>query len=183
MLTGNKITLGPIQEDSLEQLRVWRNDPELRKYFREHKEISPSMQKKWFDKISEDANQFNFEIRSMQDNLLIGHCGIYAVNWVARTGEFGIYIGNGDFRNKGYGADALQTLIKYGFEDLNLNKIWCEVFSNNTSIKTYQRVGFTHEGTMRQHYFNEGKYWDSHILSMLKDEYTSIHNDGASSQD
>ena len=94
MLQGKKVLLTSVEEDSLEQLRNWRNEPSLRKYFREYREISKTMQKKWFEKINNDVNQVNFEIRSIQDNLLLGHCGLYYMNWITRTGEFGIYIGD-----------------------------------------------------------------------------------------
>ena len=87
------------------------------------------------------------------------------------TGEFGIYIGDDDYRNGGFGSDALRTLIKYGFEDLNLNRIWCEVYDNNAALEVYKHIGFIYEGKMRENYYHEGQYWDSHILGMLKKEY------------
>ena len=107
----------------------------------------------------------------LQNLKLLGHCGLYYIDWIHRFGEFGIYIGDDDFRSGGYGSDALRTLIGYGFNDLNLNKIWCEVYDNNDALKVYEHIGFVYEGKMRQNYFNEGKYWDAHILSMLKEEY------------
>jgi UDP-4-amino-4,6-dideoxy-N-acetyl-beta-L-altrosamine N-acetyltransferase len=171
MLIGKKVTLKAVEEESLEQFRNWRNDPELRKYFREYREISKTMQKKWFDNICNDKNQVNFEIRTLDEDTLLGHCGLYYINWITRSGEFGIYIGNKQYRNGGNGSDALRTLIKYGFENLNLNKIWCEVYDNNPSIEVYKHIGFVFEGTMRQNYYSEGRYWDSHILSLLREEY------------
>ena len=68
----------------------------------------------------------------------------------------------------------MRTLIKYGFEDLNLNRIWCEVYSNNDAIDVYRHIGFKDEGILRQTYFNEGKYWDSHLMGMLREEYEQI---------
>ena len=172
MLSGKKITLSSVEEENLEQLRAWRNRPDLRKYFREYKEISRIMQVQWFSKINNDLNQVNFEIHDKETSKLIGHCGLYYINWIHRHAEFGIYIGDDTFRKGGYGSDALRTLIKYGFNDLNLNKIWCEVYSNNDAIDTYRHIGFKKEGTLRQTYFSEGKFWDADILSMLKEEHT-----------
>ena len=171
MLKGKKIILESVEEEHLDQFRIWRNDPDLRKYFREHREISKYMQSKWFERISNDKNQFNFSIKEKETSNLIGHCGLYYIDWVNRTGEFGIYIGDEKYRSGGYGSDSLRCLIKYGFSELNLNKIWCEVFDNNKSISLYKRLGFAHEGTMREHYYNDGKYWDSHFLSLLKRDW------------
>lgn len=171
MIEGNKVILESVDSEHIEQFRTWRNNPNLRKYFREYREISDLMQKKWFDKINTDPNQVNFSIKDKKTGKLIGHCGLYYINWINRTGEFGIYIGEETYRNGGYGSDSLRCLIRYGFNDINLNKIWCEVYDNNASIDVYKRIGFVFEGTMRENYYNEGKYWDSHILSILKREW------------
>lgn len=173
MLSGKKVYLTTVEEENLEQMRKWRNEPGLRRYFREYREISRTMQKKWFEKINNDNNQVNFEIHDTSNGKIIGHCGLYYINWVSRTGEFGIYIGDKEYRSGGYGSDTLRTLVKYGFEDLNLNRIWCEVYDNNSSIEVYKHLGFKMEGTLRQNYYNEGRYWDSYVLGMLKSEYDS----------
>ena len=62
MIKGKKIFLTSVEEDSLEQMRNWRNEPELRKYFREYREISQTMQQAWYKKILIDEKQVNFEI-------------------------------------------------------------------------------------------------------------------------
>lgn len=172
MINGKKIGLTSVGKDSLEQFREWRNRPDLRQYFREHRELSKEMQEGWFNsKVLNDPNQYNFEIRDLESNKLIGHCGLYYINWISRTGEFGIYIGDNNFRNGGYGSDSLRTLISYGFNQLNLNKIWAEVYSNNEALHVYTHVGFRIDGTLRQNVYKNGQYFDGTIISMLKSEY------------
>lgn len=169
MLKGKKVNLRAVEKDSIEQFRQWRNRPELRRYFREYRELSSTMQNAWYEnRVLSDDKQVNFEIRFK--DTLIGHCGLYYIDWIHRHAEFGIYIGDDSFRSGGFGSDALRTLVKYGFNDLNLNKIWCEVYTNNDALDIYRHIGFTDEGVLRQHYYNEGKYWDSTMLSMLKSE-------------
>ena len=177
-VSGKKIFLSSVELSSIEQFRKWRNNPELRKYFREYLEISEEMQKTWYNsKVLNDKNQVNFEIHDLDTQKLIGHCGLYYINWIHRHAEFGIYIGDPKYRGGGYGSDALRTLIKYGFNDLNLNKIWCEVYSNNQALGLYRHIGFKDEGVFRQHYFNEGKYWDSYLLSLLRGEHEMEEGD------
>ena len=171
MIEGKKIVLESVDSDHLEQFRIWRNKPELRKYFREYREISDKMQQEWYLKITKDTNQVNFSIKDKETRELIGHCGLYYINWITRAAEFGIYIGQDSHKSGGFGSDALRQLCRYGFEDLNLNKIWCEVYSNNTSIEVYKHLGFIEEGILRDNYFSEGRYWNSHIMSVLKTEY------------
>lgn len=173
MVKGKKVILESVDSVHLEQFRIWRNNPDLRKYFREYREISDEMQKKWFEKITTDQNQVNFSIKDKKTKKLIGHCGLYYINWRSRHGEFGIYLGDASFRGGGFGSDALRQLCRYGFHELNLNKIWCEVYSNNASLEMYRHIGFVDEGILRENYYCDGKYWDSYVLSMLKREYES----------
>ena len=176
MIKGKKIFLKSVEESNIERLRHWRNRPELRKYFREYRELSKDMQLKWFqNRANNDTHQVNFQIHDLETRKLIGHCGLYYIDWISRHGEFGIYIGDDEFRSGGYGSDALRTLIGYGFNDLNLHRIWCEVYDNNDALKVYEHVGFKNEGCFRQNYWSEGKYWDSHLLGMLKEEYNKIY--------
>lgn len=171
---SKKIYLTSVEHENIEQLRQWRNDPELRKYFREHREISKEMQEKWFqEKVLGDPNQINFEIHEANSKKLIGHCGLYYIKWVNGTGEFGIYLG--ESRRCGYGTDALKALLNYGFYELGLTRIWCEVYENNRAIDTYKKIGFKHEGTLRKHIFKEGKHLDAHMLGLLREEWDKMY--------
>ena len=177
MIVGKKSYLTSVQPESIEQLREWRNNPELRKYFREYREISKPMQDNWYkNRVLDNPNQVDFEIHDKVSGKFIGHCGLYYINWVNRTAEFTVYLGDFDFRGKGIGKDALITLFNYGFKDLNLNRIWCEVYTNNKALGVYESIGFVKEGVMRETYFNDGKYWDSTILSILRHEWL-LEND------
>ena len=60
MLNSNKVKLKAVEELDLESLRNWRNNPSLRKYFREHKDITKTDQANWYKKILSDKNQYNF---------------------------------------------------------------------------------------------------------------------------
>ena len=71
---------------------------------------------------------------------------------------------------QGYAEGALMTLVRHGFEEMNFNRIYGETFSGNPGIKLYEKLGFTHEGTLRQTYYKCGKYIDSLVFSILKGE-------------
>ena len=178
MIKGKKIYLCAVEESSLEQLRGWRNNPELRQYFREQREISSTMQQDWFNnRVVNNSNQVDFEIHDQETGKLLGHCGLYYINWINRVAEFTVYIGDVEYRNGGYGSDALRTLFRYGFEQLNLNKIWCEVYSNNNALDIYRHLGFVDEGRLRQNYYTNGKFWDSFLLGLLRDEWETLKQD------
>jgi RimJ/RimL family protein N-acetyltransferase len=86
----------------------------------------------------------------------------------------GIFIGDKDYWNQGYGSDAMQLLLKYGFNSLNLNRIYLHVFDTNPrAIRAYEKVGFVLEGRLRQDIFLNGSYVDVLMMSVLRSEWTT----------
>lgn len=164
-----------MEEKHLPLLLKWRNDPKLRQYYREYRVLTIEQQKKWWiDKILNDDSWQYFVVKTLQDpEKIIGVAGLTYIHPIYRTGEFAIALGDASYRGKGYGSDTLKTLISYGFNDLNLNKIWCEVYESNKAVEIYRKIGFKDEGVLRQHVYKNGKYLDSYILSMLRSEYES----------
>ena len=86
----------------------------------------------------------------------------------------GIFSGDKDYWNQGYGSDAMRLLLKYGFNSLNLNRIYLHVFDTNPrAIRAYEKVGFVHEGRLRQDIFLNGSYVDVLMMSVLRSEWTT----------
>ena len=107
------------------------------------------------------AGEYQFALETREDKRLIGQCGFVKINWKNRTGELAILIGEKTYRNKGYGADAIRVLCRFGFEELNLHKIKASVFDFNTqALRCYEKCGFRREGVLRQEIYREGAYHD-----------------------
>lgn len=175
MLRGKKVFLDLVHQEDLALLLSWRNNPEYRQYYREYKELSMEQQLRWYEnKILNDDSWQYFTIKNSPSENAIGVVGLTSIHPIYKTAEFAITIGDKKYRNGGYGSDALRVLIKYGFEQLNLNRIWCEVYSNNKSIDMYRHIGFKDEGKLRESVFKNNKYLDSYILGMLRIEYEEI---------
>lgn len=180
MLSGNKVILKEIDPENLEQLRKWRNDPKVRKYFRAYKDITKDMQHEWYKSIgnNSDLNHVYFQIVDNSNNKLAGVCGLHYVNWHIRSAEVSIFVAVGE--GKGLGTEALTLICKYGFEEMNMHKIWAEIFDNNpASLHLFHKVGFVDEGILRDNHFSEGKYGNSYRLSMLKKEWASNEKDSS----
>ena len=107
----------------------------------------------------------------MPDGALIGRVGLFAIDWSRREGELGILIGR-DHWGKGYGREVARTMLRYGFDTLNLNRIYLRVNADNErGIKAYEAAGFEREGVLRSHMFVEGKYIDMVMMGVLRDEW------------
>jgi RimJ/RimL family protein N-acetyltransferase len=169
MITGKCTALRAIEKDDLEQLLTWRNDPELRRYFREYRELNYQQQMNWFDKkVNNDASTSMFAIVDLNDNLL-GAAGLCYIDWINRTADFSIYIGKDKiYIDRILAPDAARVLIKYAFEELGLNRLWCEIYSYDVAkVNLLQALGFKLDGTHRQTHWAEKKWHDSFFYSLL----------------
>jgi len=176
MIKGNKIGLRAIENEDLKLLRDWRNNNSLRKNFREVRELSLSDQEAWYDSLQRTKHiNFMFIIVDLETTEPIGVCGLLYINWINRAADFSFYIGKNDIYidDNPPSIEAVQLLINYGFNNLNLNKIWMELYEfDNKKIEFFStKFNFKKDGLLRQNCFEDGKYWDSHIISLLKEDY------------
>lgn len=175
MYQGSKVRLTAIEREDLKQFKEWRNDLFFRKHFREYRELNMDMQMQWYDnKVLSDPNTMMFAIRSVDGVQLLGCCGLCYINWVHRNADLSLYIGwnNAYIDPEGFAKESCQLLFKYGFNELGLEKIWTEIYEfDHLKYKLYHQLGFHDDGQMRKQYFYDGYWWDSYILSLLRDEW------------
>jgi RimJ/RimL family protein N-acetyltransferase len=174
MIKGNKIGLRALEKSDLEYLRDWRNIPEFRKNFREHRELNLYNQEKWFERTMSSPNDYMFIIERLEDKTPIGACGLLYISWVIRSADFSFYIGVDEkYIDEEYAPEAIQLLLDYGYKNLNLNKVWMELYEyDEKKIKLFrEEFNFKVDGQLRANCFEDGRYWDSYIISLLKDEY------------
>ncbi len=179
MISGSKVGLRAVEEGDLAQLREWRNLPHFRKCFREHRELNMENQRAWFRHISESKNDFMFSIVELESKSLIGACGLLYTNWVIRSSDFSFYIGKNSsyIDHNGLAEEAARLLLSFGFDSLNLNKVWMELYEFDTlKLEFFQSIGFQVDGKLRSNAFEEGRYWDSFILSLLASEWVRFKN-------
>ena len=176
MISGKKVYLKEVEEEHLPILLKYRNNPNFRKYYREYRVLNSQNKLNWWkDKVcNDDSWQFFVVTPHQEPDKVIGSVGLTYIHPVYKSGEFSLTIGDEDYRGGGYGSDALRTVIMFGFDQLNLNRIWCEVYSNNKAVDVYKHIGFKEEGVLRQSVFKDGEYHDSHVMSMLKSEYKEL---------
>lgn len=105
------------------------------------------------------------------DDQCIGQCALFNFDSVARTAELGITIGDPAYWGKGYGREAIQLLLTYGFRHHNLNKVHLRVHARNErAVRAYAACGFVEEGRMRQQVWSDGAYDDLICMGVLHNE-------------
>ena len=116
------------------------------------------------------AGEYQFAIETLDGRLFIGKCGFTKVNWKNRLAEIAILIGDPACHGKGYGTDAIQTLCRFGFEEMNLHKIKALVFDfNRAAVRCYEKCGFQKEAVLKQEIYREGAYHDVIVMALFRD--------------
>ena len=175
MIKGKKVGLRAVEKADLSLLRDWRNIPEFRKHFREVRELSLTDQEAWFDSLQKTKHiNYMFTIVDLDSKKPIGAAGLLYINWIIRSADFSFYIGdeNKYIGDDGIANEAAQLLIDYGFNNLNLHKIWMELYEfDKQKIEFFTKeFDFEQDAILRDNCFEGGKYWDSIIISLLINE-------------
>jgi RimJ/RimL family protein N-acetyltransferase len=128
----------------------------------------------WIEKdITEDKGQnFFFAIHTLERDQLIGFVSLFGIDWNHGNALVGIGLGEREYWGKGYGTDAMRTILKYAFTELNLHRVTLWVFEYNPrAIRSYEKAGFIHEGQVRQELLKDGRRWDVFEMGVLREEW------------
>ncbi len=171
-LENENIYLTAIEnEDDILKMYYWINNKELVNFNSSFFPVHFKNHIEWFENIRKDKSTVLFGIRKKKDNELIGTCQLHSINSIHRKAELQIRL-QFESSSKGYGKEVLKILIDYGFNDLNLNKIYLNVYETNSrAISLYEKMGFQKEGALREEIFLNGKYIDVYVMSILKNEW------------
>jgi RimJ/RimL family protein N-acetyltransferase len=174
MLKGDRVLLRPIQRADLPRLWELVRDFEVAVLGSPGPVVPQSLPEfeAEFDpdpaKPRKDRAYFGIEV----DGELIGEAGLHRINHFNRSCELGIGIGR-DYWGKGFGQDAVRTLVDYAFEHLNMNRVGLYTLADDPrAVGAYRRAGFVEEGRIRQHAWVRGRYEDELVMSVLREEWT-----------
>lgn len=175
MIYGERIRLRSIERSDLPLFVNWLNDPEVIEGLQMVQPLSMIDEEAWFEGMSrrpKDEHPYVIEVKRDDGWMPVGNCGFFNIDWRCRSAEIGIFIGHKQIWGSGYGTDALRTLLRFGFETLNLNRIMLEVYeTNRRAIRAYEKAGFVLEGRKRQAMYKHGHYLDILLMSVLRQEW------------
>ena len=119
----------------------------------------------------EEKKRIRWGIVHKEDGALLGHCGFFDINRYDCSAEIS-YCLKSDSWGRGIMTEALETMLKFGFEEYGLNRVTAKVIKGNiNSFKVLNHLGFVREGVMRASLLKNGRYFDLVIFSLLNSEY------------
>jgi RimJ/RimL family protein N-acetyltransferase len=182
VILGERVRLRRLERTDLPRFVEWLNDPEVRNGLALSYPMSQVHEDEWFEgtlRLEPALQPFAIDAAlgvagptgGPTTWVLVGSTGFHAVDWKSRWGEVGIVIGRKDLWGHGYGTDALRTLVRWGFRQLNLNRVFLRVDDDNArAIRSYEKIGFVHEGRLRQDRYHAGRYQDTLLMGILRDD-------------
>lgn len=178
IIEGERIVLRAVEEDDLEMLRELINSKSVEYMVGTwNMPVSKDGQKKWFDNLENDKWKHLHAIIETFDGEAMGYLTLHDIDWKNRRAMYGMKTTN-NRKVKGIGFETACTIMKYVFDELQLNKLEAEFIENNeASIHIHQnKCGWNVDGRRRKQYFQNGKYYDVIIMSVLKEEYIDFKN-------
>ena len=177
-IVGERVYLSPItvNEDDIESYIKWMNTKEVAVNFSQYNRIVSSKRDlSWLYETPNDMQRYAMVL--LDGDVLIGSISIHNIDHLNRNAFIGIFIGEEEHRNKGYGAEAIRLLLEYGFKTLNLHNIMLTVRADmDAAIACYKKVGFQEVGRLPECVFIGGQYVDKLYMCILEREFDKQKN-------
>ncbi|MCQ1528394.1 GNAT family N-acetyltransferase [Lutispora saccharofermentans] len=173
-LKGKKVILRQGSEKDLFYLHSWYNDIELNKLagWTEGKLSTNQLRLNLSKGFGYDP--MNLIIEAIDGGKPIGTIQLYDFSELDQSCKLGIRIGDRDYWSKGYGEDAIKTLLSFAFYEMDIFRVSLKLYEyNERASKCYLKCGFRYEGRTRKSAFIDGSFYDEIIMGALKSEFVS----------
>ncbi len=172
---GKKVVLRAMEKEDCEMIREMFNDPEIENLVVGWAlPVSKYAQEKWFENYYNDQKNFRFVIETKEDGA-IGIATLTDIDWKNRRATHGIKLLSKQVRTKGIGTDTVMAIMRYAFDELQLNRLDGSWFADNLPSRTmYMKCGWKEEGVKREYVFKNGQYRDLVIVGVLVSDYHSL---------
>jgi RimJ/RimL family protein N-acetyltransferase len=179
LLSGKKIRLTAVDKEDLPTISGWYEDSVFSRMF----DALPAVPKSrvelehWLEERQQGKYDYLFAVRPKDGERLIGYIELDGILWPHQTGWLTIGLGEKETWGKGNGREAMELILNFVFNELNLHRIQLTVFSyNERAIKLYKRLGFQQEGVFREHILRDGKRYDMILFGLLAREWAKASN-------
>lgn len=171
-MNSERISLRPIKVEDTDMVLKWRNSLNVKSNFLYSEEITKNMHMDWIENKIKKGLVDQFIIYTNHEKKDIGSIYLRDIDHKAKSAEYGIFIGENEFLNKGYGTEASKLILEYAFRSLNLNKVKLRVLSDNiVAIKSYLKLGFKIEGIFKDEVMKNNELKDIIFMAILRRDY------------
>ncbi len=173
LLVGDRVRLTAIEARDHAAVAAWSHDSEYMRNMRTQAAAPETEEQiaKWMAQEAADPNRFGFAVRSNDAPDIVGFAVLKDIEWSNRSAWLGIGIGPADQRGRGLGSEALDLLVDFAFDELNLHRLGLTVMAyNERAISTYVGKGFVQEGVIREAVQRDGARHDLLIYGLLASE-------------
>lgn len=174
VLSSTICKLRPVEKGDIERSLVWRNDETIKKNILSYRlPITRIMEDAWVEKaMNGDKDRIVFAIDEVYSKNHVGFIELNTIDYFNRNAQYAIVIGDENARGKGIASSATQLILDYGFNQLNLHKIYLQVAAyNKSAYELYLKLNFKEEGTLVQQHFVDGKYHDMLCMGILAENF------------
>jgi RimJ/RimL family protein N-acetyltransferase len=176
VLHGRLTFLRPAERDDIPTLVRWMNDWGTARYLSRRAPLGQALEERWFEQMTEAQGEghWYFIVCRLEDERPVGNVGLFDLDLVNGSAGIGITIGEETDRGRGIGRDAMETVLDFGFGRLRLERMWLDAYRfNERAIRSYERIGFVHEGVARHGGYRDGEWVDLVLMSVLRDEWAA----------
>jgi RimJ/RimL family protein N-acetyltransferase len=195
ILQGQRVVLRPLGPEHAEAFWSSLPDPEGRRLTGTHTEFHRDEIDAWLATRSQQVDRLDLAIHHRDDDRYLGELALIDLDPANESAGIRIALASTTIAGKGYGSDAIRTILAHAFDTVGIHRVHLDVYAFNThAIRTYERLGFTHEGRAREALLWDGVRHDALQMSMLRPEWEAAHarhpnqparrrNDGAAPAD
>lgn len=172
-LAGRRTRLVPQRLDHVDLLTRWNADREVLHWLHRSEDPPELLTRPAVEAMVRRGLADRSEARFMMeadDGVTIGEIRLIGIHPCGRA-ELAILIGEKAYWSRGYGADAIRTLLRFAFRDLDLRRVTLIADADNArGIACYERCGFRREGVLRAHRLRYGEPLDMVAMGVLREE-------------
>ncbi len=178
-LTGKLVRLRPIEASDLDRYYTWINDDEVIEYLEAAGlAFSRAQEEEWLQRAMRQTAppEISLAIETIDEGRHVGSIALHDVQPFTTKATLGVMIGDKSHWSRGYGTDAILTLLRFAFYEMNLHRVALEVHEDNgRAIACYRKCGFVEEGRLRHDRFRRGEYRDTLVMGVLANEFRALH--------
>lgn len=174
VLRGRLTFLRPAERDDIQQLVRWMTDERTVAHLGARAPIGQALEERWFERMIEAQGQNHWYFISclLSDERPVGNVGLFDIDLTNGGAGIGITIGDPADQGRGLGTDVMETVLDFGFGELRLERMWLDVYADNThAIRSYEKAGFRHEGTLRHAVYRRRRYVNVLRMAILRSEW------------